>query len=80
MADNAAGFWTIRRMSIANPDGAGKEDIPKLLRSLATSLELKAQELGPLYIQDITYEVESDESIHWPSLTVFYDTKYDDEE
>lgn len=73
MQDNGAGYLTIKFFSIANPVGPGQEDVPKLIRSLATTLELKAEQLGPLYIQDITYDLDGNGYGFWPSLTVYFD-------
>ena len=60
--------YSVLHFSLSNPDGEGKGDVVKLLRSLAENVEL----LGDVQVQDITFgsEVSADEDdIHF---TVYY--------
>ena len=60
--------WTINHFSQANPKGAGRGDVPRLLRRVADTIE----KLGKVEIQDIVMHSEITESGDWYSMTVYY--------
>ena len=55
--------------SQSNPEGAGQDDVPALLRRVADSIEA----LGDVEVFDITYSVEVTDGDDRPSVTVYYD-------
>ncbi|GAB3176775.1 hypothetical protein ABT214_19845 [Micromonospora purpureochromogenes] len=61
-------FPTVRYFATANPVGPGQDDVPALLRRVADTIE----ELGPVWIQDVTFENEINEHGDWYSLTVYF--------
>lgn len=61
--------WTIRHFSQANPAGEGQQNVPALLRRVATSVE----ELGDIDVQDVVFHSEvDDEGDDWPTMTVYF--------
>ncbi len=65
-ADNRS--WTINCFSQANPAGEGQQDIPALLRRVATTVE----QFHGIEVQDISFQMEITENGPWPSLTVYF--------
>ncbi|QCB93359.1 hypothetical protein [Cellulomonas shaoxiangyii] len=52
-----------------NPLGPGQDDVPALLRRVASSIE----RLGRVDVQDVVFHEElSDDGTPWPSLRVYY--------
>jgi hypothetical protein len=60
--------WTIEHFSQANPEGAGADDVPSLLRRVAESIEA----LGDIEVQDLILHMGMDEHGDRPSLTVYF--------
>jgi hypothetical protein len=63
-----AQYWDIHHFSLANPKGHGQDDVPALLRRLAEAVD----ELGPVEVQDITFDTEVTEDGPWHSMTVYF--------
>ncbi|MEH0824674.1 MULTISPECIES: hypothetical protein [unclassified Micromonospora] len=61
-------FPIVRYFAQANPVGPGQDDVPALLRRVADTIE----QLGPVWIQDMTFENEINEHGDWYSLTVYF--------
>lgn len=55
--------------SQSNPEGAGRQDVPALLRRVADSIGA----LGDVEVFDITYSVEVTAEGMEPSMSVYYD-------
>ncbi len=55
--------------SLSNAKGPGQDDVSRLLRAMASSIE----DLGDVTILDITFEQDVTTEGLWPSLTVYYD-------
>ncbi|MEV0227894.1 hypothetical protein [Nonomuraea sp. NPDC050786] len=69
------GFQT-RHFSLNNPQGEGQDDVPNLLRRLASTLE----EMGRIEIRDLVlHDDTDDEGNPWPYVTVYYDYVQDEE-
>jgi hypothetical protein len=60
--------WTVEHFSQANPEGAGQDDVPALLRRVAESLEA----LGVIEVQDLVMHTEVTADGDWHSLTVYF--------
>ncbi|MET9027679.1 hypothetical protein ABZW96_18985 [Nocardia sp. NPDC004168] len=60
--------YQINYFSQSNPAGQGQEDVAKLLRTVAASIE----ELGDVSIQDLVLHNEITSDGVWPSITVYY--------
>jgi hypothetical protein len=59
-----------RHFSLNNPRGEGQEDVPKLLRRLASTLE----EMGRIEIRDlILHNDTDDDGDPWPFVTIYFD-------
>lgn len=54
--------------SQANPAGPGQGDVPKLLRTIASTIET----LGPITVADLILHTEVTVDGDWPSITVYY--------
>lgn len=57
----------------ANPAGPDQGDVPKLLRTVAATIE----GLGSITVADLILHSEVTEDGDWPSITVYY-SKSDD--
>jgi hypothetical protein len=61
--------WTVEHFSQANPEGDGQSDVPALLRRVAGTID----DLGPAFIQDITFSMEIDDAGEdRPTMTVYF--------
>jgi hypothetical protein len=60
--------WSIRHFSQSNPEGAEQGDVPRLLRRVADSIEA----LGPVEVQDVTFQTEITAEGPWHSMTVYF--------
>ena len=59
----------MNHFSLANPKGAGQEDVPALLDRVAIHI----RKLGRAHIQDITFHDEVDDAgKSYPTITVYY--------
>lgn len=65
--------WTVRHFSQANPRGHGQDDVPALLRRVATTIA----GLGPIDVQDIVLHTEVTAEGPWYSITVYYHQRSD---
>ncbi|MBL1076043.1 hypothetical protein JK358_16720 [Nocardia sp. 2] len=61
--------YTINHFSQANPAGPGQGDIPRLLRTVAATIE----SLGDVTVSDLIMHTEITADGPWPSITVYYD-------
>ncbi|MEV5649770.1 hypothetical protein AB0L57_16115 [Nocardia sp. NPDC052254] len=52
----------------ANPAGPGQADVPKLLRTIASTIE----GLGTVTVADLILHNEVTADGDWPSITVYY--------
>ncbi|MGP3958224.1 hypothetical protein ACTWPT_19630 [Nonomuraea sp. 3N208] len=74
MADQL-GFQA-RHFSLNNPRGEGQDDVPNLLRRLASTLE----EMGRIEIRDLVLHNDTDDDGDpWPFVTVYFDYVQEEE-
>jgi hypothetical protein len=62
------GPWIAEHLSLANPQGEGQADVPRLLRRVADVLEGS----GAVEIQDLVLHTDINEFGDWPSITVYF--------
>jgi hypothetical protein len=60
--------WTIRHFSQSNGDGERQDDVPALLRRVASTIE----ELGSVVVQDVTFGTEVTAEGYRHHLTVYF--------
>lgn len=63
--------WSARHFSQANPVGPGQEDVPALLRRVATTLE----SFGAVDVLDLVLHTEVNGDGDHPSVTVYFEMK-----
>ncbi|MFR9750980.1 hypothetical protein ACL02S_08080 [Nocardia sp. 004] len=61
--------YTTLHFSQSNPLGEGQADVPKLLKTVAATL----QDLGDITVTDLILHNEITADGDWPSITVYYD-------
>ena len=68
--------WTVRHLSLSNPDGPGQGDVPALLRRLASQIE----QHGIIEVQDLVFHLEIDDDGEFrPLMTVYFHEEDPDE-
>ncbi len=60
--------YQIFHFSQSNPAGEGQEDLPRLLRTIADTIE----GLGAVTVQDLVLHDDPTADGPWPSITVYY--------
>ncbi len=60
--------WTAKHFSQANPKGRGQDQVPRLLRRVAKTID----ELGEVRVVDLVMHNDVTEDGDWPSITVYY--------
>jgi len=60
--------WRALHFSLANPEGRGRERVPRLLNRLAAEIRT----LGQVEVLDITFHTDVDEGGNVPHFTVYY--------
>jgi hypothetical protein len=67
--------WPAQHFSLSNPIDDGTDDLPRLLRRIATAIdELK---VDPMDILDLTISQDISENGPWWSATLYWSTKDD---
>jgi hypothetical protein len=62
--------WSCQHFSLANPVNRGTDDLPKLLRRVAT--EIERHHIKPMEVLDVTIHQEMAGDGPWWSATVYW--------
>ncbi len=66
--------YTVFHFAQSNPEGAGQDNVPALLRRVADTID----ELGDVSISDLILHPEiTSDGEEWPSITVYYHDRVD---
>jgi hypothetical protein len=69
--------YTAFHFSQSNPQGAGQDNVPALLRRVADTID----EFGDIDVSDLILHPEiTSDGEDWPSITVYYHDRVDVEE
>jgi len=63
-----AHHWTASHFTLSNPTGRGQDDVPRLRRRLAKTID----GLGDVQVLDLVMRTEMTEGGPWPAITVYY--------